>query len=238
LTPTARREPIPANQRPFKQPTYNKKLSMGTDIYGVFQRLDKATGTWHDIQSNYEQTRNYQLFAVLAGVRNGVGFAGVHTGDHVTPISEPRGLPSDFAVTGDGDLHPLAAPLKHIYSYDDDGDLSMFIGDDSHSWLTGLEMLEWYKCAPTVTKAGIVERTVYETWNGNGRPSGFCSGVFGPNVMLINDTHEEKELSPKWTHIRCQWQSDLGVELAHFFTEVAWLVFAHEEIRFVFGFDS
>ena len=69
---------------------------MGTDIHGVFQRHDEATGQWHDIPSNYAQDRHYQLFAVLAGVRNGTGFAGVVTGEPVKPIAEPRGYPKDF----------------------------------------------------------------------------------------------------------------------------------------------
>ena len=84
---------------------------MGTDIHGVFQRLDKTTGQWHDVASNYEQDRHYQLFAVLADVRNGYGFAGIPTGEVVTPIAKRRGLPADFAM--DGDSHPIAT-LEHM----------------------------------------------------------------------------------------------------------------------------
>ena len=80
---------------------------MGTDIHGVFQRHDNTTGQWHDVPSNYKQDRHYQLFAVLADVRNGYGFAGIQTGEVVTPTSKPRGLPSDFAI--EGEAHPLAA---------------------------------------------------------------------------------------------------------------------------------
>lgn len=58
---------------------------MGTDIHGVFQAFDN--GQWRDVESSYEQDRHYQLFAVLAGVRNGYGFAGVPTGEPVTPIA-------------------------------------------------------------------------------------------------------------------------------------------------------
>lgn len=39
--------------------------------------------------------RNYDLFAALAGVRNGRGFAGVYTGEPIVPIAEPRGIPED-----------------------------------------------------------------------------------------------------------------------------------------------
>ena len=54
---------------------------MGTDIHGVFQRFDAAAGIWEDVPSKYEQDRHYQLFAVLAGVRNGYGFAGAQTAE-------------------------------------------------------------------------------------------------------------------------------------------------------------
>jgi hypothetical protein len=39
--------------------------------------------------------RNYDLFAALADVRNGAGFAGVDTGDPIVPIASPRGVPDD-----------------------------------------------------------------------------------------------------------------------------------------------
>lgn len=39
--------------------------------------------------------RNYDLFAVLADVRNGRGFAGIVTGDRIEPIADPRGVPDD-----------------------------------------------------------------------------------------------------------------------------------------------
>lgn len=127
---------------------------MGTDIHGVFQRHDKATGQWHDVPSNYEQDRHYQLFAVLAGVRNGHGFAGVPTGEAVTPIAEPRGLPDDFAI--EDEAHPLAT-LEHMNPlsrkwHEDDEKLEVWMGDHSHSWLTGKEILAWAEKAPEVLK--------------------------------------------------------------------------------------
>lgn len=85
---------------------------MGTDIHGVFQRRDKTTSQWVDVPSNYKQDRHYQLFAVLAGVRNGHGFARVRTGEAVKPIAEPRGLPKDFALIDEGS-HPLTA-IEHM----------------------------------------------------------------------------------------------------------------------------
>ncbi len=39
--------------------------------------------------------RNYDLFAMLANLRNGVGFAGRKRGEVLDPIDEPRGIPED-----------------------------------------------------------------------------------------------------------------------------------------------
>lgn len=213
---------------------------MGTDIHGVFQRHDKATGQWHDVPSNYEQDRHYQLFAVLAGVRNGYGFAGAPTGEAVTPIAEPRGLPSDFAM--DDEAHPLAT-LEHMdpgrRKYHQAGEkLEQWMGDHTYSWLTGAEMLAWAEKAPEVVKTGVLDRAVYEAWDGATRPPSYSGGISGRDVVLVNDNSVEKEQAPNWTHIRCTWQSDLRAELAYFFDEVARLVAEHGDVRFVFGFDS
>ncbi len=192
---------------------------MGTDIHGVFQRRDKSTGKWCDVPSDYQQKRHYQLFAVLAGVRNGYGVAGLPTGRIVTPIAEPRGTPIDFAMTRANKTE-------------------LWLGNHSYSWLTGDEMLAWFEKAPEVEKVGILDRSVYEKWDGVSEPRSYCTGVFGTNVVQINDNEVEKKLAPHWTHIQCFWHSALRVELAYFFDEVARLKKKHGDVRFVFGFDG
>ena len=49
------------------------------------------------VRESWYRSRNYSLFAMLADVRNGHGFAGSDTGDPVVPIADPRGLPSDVS---------------------------------------------------------------------------------------------------------------------------------------------
>lgn len=196
---------------------------MGTDIHGVFQR--RAGNQWHDIPSLYEQDRHYQLFAVLAGVRNGYGFAGVPTGEAVTPISEPRGLPIDFPV--DDDSHHEAGKLLEIW-----------MGDHSYSWLTGAEMLAWAETAPRIVKTGVLSREAYGDWDKTSPPKMYCGGVSGGGALVVQDNTFAKKAQPHWTHIQCTWTRDLREELADFFGEVARLVSEHGEIRFVFGFDS
>lgn len=206
---------------------------MGTDIHGVWQKRTQ-TG-WQDIPSKYKQERHYSLFAVLADVRNGYGFAGIRTGEFVKPIAEPRGLPSDFEVVDD--FHPITDVTCTSREWELD-DMSVWMGDHSFSWLTGSEMLAWTESAPVVVKTGILEREVYDRWDGESTPDGWCGGISGRDVITVRDSEEEKRRQPNWTHIECEWDSDLKQDLAYFFDEVARLVSDHGEIRFVFGFDN
>jgi hypothetical protein len=211
---------------------------MGTDIHAVFQKQVDG-GAWVDIPTDYQGERDYQLFAVLADVRNGYGFAGIVTGGRVEPIALPRGLPDMFVLTTDGE-HPVdSLELMGRYAkYHDDGEpFSIWMGDHSFSWLYGREMLEWFKGAPTVEHTGIVDRATFEVWDGKSCPREWCGDIEGPNVFKVNDEAGAAR-NPNWTHRRISWPADLRLRLAYFFDEVARLVAIHGEIRMVFGFDS
>lgn len=205
---------------------------MGTDIHGAFQRHDG--NKWVDVESSYEFDRHYQLFAVLAGVRNGHGFAGVVTGEVVTPISEPRGLPADFVMMDD--LHPdPAGNASH-----EDGPLvweGVWMGDHSHSWLTSAEMLAWYDHAPIVVKQGLLTRAEYDEWDKVSKPAMYCGDAWGPGVVKIHEA-EIAHATKDWSHVFCTWESPLRDELAYFFDEVRRLHELHSGVRLVFGFDS
>ena len=111
---------------------------MGCNIHTVWQK--KVGDSWVDIESEYEENRHYALFAVLAGVRNGVHHW-VKNGYFVTPIAEPRGFPKDFDVL-DGDMHKTDIVPKWMDTERFEGEVWM--GDHSYSWLSGEEMLKWY----------------------------------------------------------------------------------------------
>lgn len=209
---------------------------MGTDIHGVWQK--RTPQGWEDVASVYQQDRHYQLFAVLAGVRNGYGFAGILTGEPVTPIAEPRGLPADFAVIEDA--HPVASlsimtPWQQQYHTPDD-ELSVWMGDHSYSWLTSTEMLAWR--APRLVCCGVLYRGDYESWDRKTPPASYSGDVSGPGVIKIRDNEIEKQATPNWNFIFCEWEADLADELSYFFDEVRRLHDLHGEVRFVFGFDS
>jgi hypothetical protein len=210
---------------------------MGTDIHGVFQRHD--AGKFVDVPSEYDFNRHYQLFAVLADVRNGTGFAGVQTGEVVKPIAEPRGLPDDFKA--DDDVHPIAsielmAPWKRRY-HEEGEPLEVWMGDHSHSWLTSDEMLSWFENAPSVVQRGVVSREQYDAWDKQSRPASYCGGIAGFGVLVIDEC-EVGKTDEAWTHVNVTWESPLKEELAYFFNEVKRLHDLHGGVRFVFGFDS
>ena len=86
---------------------------MGTDIHFYVERRNGkgwvSCDTWEDdeyepgrktvpFHQHFYDTRNYDLFAILANVRNGRGFAGTDTGDGFVPLCEPRGLPDDMSA--------------------------------------------------------------------------------------------------------------------------------------------
>lgn len=202
---------------------------MGTDIHGVFQRHDGIN--WVDISSTYEQDRHYQLFAVLAGVRNG---------REVTPISEPRGLPADFKVV-DEENHPIESlsimsPWRQKYHEATEA-LEVWMGDHSHSWLTSSEMLAWFESAPVVVQCGVISREQYEAWDKETKPDSYSGDIIGPRVVVIEESEVGHTNSP-WSHVRVTWESPLKLELEYFFNEVRRLQNEHGEVRFVFGFDS
>lgn len=103
--------------------------------------------------------RNYDLFAILADVRNGRGFAGTGTG--FKPISGPRGVPSD------------AGPeyLKEVDRWGGDG--------HSHSHLTLAELLA-YDWNQTTAHRGFVDGRSYAIFKEKGKPDSWCGDVYGP----------------------------------------------------------
>lgn len=104
--------------------------------------------------------RNYGLFAILANVRNGYGFAGVDTGDGYVPISKPRGLPQD------------ASPNVKRSSEEWDGD------GHSHSHFTVAELLA-YDWTQVTKRRGWVDPVEWAKWRDFGKPVGWSGGVGG-----------------------------------------------------------
>jgi hypothetical protein len=159
---------------------------MGCDIHFYVEKKNKAGTKWvsADVwekddnyvhvpyEKRYYSGRNYNLFAILADVRNGSGFAGCKTGEGFNPISQPKGLPDD-----------VSKEMKQA---------SEGMGGDghSHSWFTLRELLD-YDWTQTTKLQGWCDFKTWETWSRWDRahglgPESYCGGVEGREVAHIS----------------------------------------------------
>lgn len=201
---------------------------MGTDIHGRLQRRYNPEGAYFDA-GPIEDGRSYAVFAMLAGVRNGYGFAGVKTHEPLVPISEPRGLPAD---------NP---------KYEGE-DAEWMWGDHSESWVTLRELLDWPGWDKDLEMTGVLDREEYERVIREGdRPRGGCGGISGGSV--VQTTHEAVlagSAPQAWTHVTYSWRTPFREHVKLFRLWLDYIEAKHGwelksdpgAVRLVFGFDS
>lgn len=160
---------------------------MGCDIHFYVER--RVDGKWVtadkwgkdeddnnrtvSLGGSYYGDRNYDLFAILANVRNGHGFAGVKTGEGFVPISEPRGIPNDASSE-----YRAYAESWGMYGH-------------SHSYLTVAEIMA-YDWTQTTKKQGWVTRKQYARYKVRGAPDSWSGGVSGGGVQHVSNADMEK----------------------------------------------
>lgn len=163
---------------------------MGTDIHIQAEKLDRKTMVWEtipvprhlwsewhikyaddpddpDFGQEWVDFRNYSLFAMLADVRNGYGFAGISTGTGFKPISKPRGLPED-----------ISQKVKRLY-YED--------GGHSESWLSLREVMEYPVKDLRTKRRGCLKVEDLRAWRKTKsiQPPSWCGWTSGPNVHHV-----------------------------------------------------
>lgn len=196
-------------------------------------------GRWYD-------GRNYDLFAILADVRNGHGFAGVDTGDRLVPIASPRGIPADCSPS-----------VKKSYDeWDSDG--------HSHSWFTLRELLD-YDWTQVAVKRGTVTAVIYEEWKRlkawEPCPKEYSGGVSGGNVMHVTEEEmnylinaiakdvDRRDLSAAIAtrmanvYTRIQWTEPYSERVGSWWTQTMPRLLAaakgdYDSVRIVFWFDN
>jgi len=201
-----------------------------------------------DYDKRFYHARNYNLFSILANVRNGHGFAGVKTGEGFVPICEPKGLPADVTklVKADSD------------SWNGDG--------HSHSWLTVAELMAYDWTQSTKLSGWLNAAEFYEWTNFGSRergesPEGWCGGVSGSHVRHVSETEMKKlikgvqdrcpsgyhqvletinkELAS--TYVHCEWKQFYYQCCSQFLGQTLprlWRLGAFEDVRIVFWFDN
>ena len=227
---------------------------MGCDIHICIQAQD-ADGEWREIQwqqapYNYEgaekpvpdipiapeqfRSRNYDLFAILADVRNGVGFAGIKTGEGWPSIAPDRGLPDGFQE--DALLPDPCYPE----------DAQRWIGDHSFTWiaLDELKSFAWDVTATQiygVVPAGEYERLTVE----RAIPRSYSGGIVGAGIVTYEpDAYRLAKTNgvlAKRPYVRMAWTETAREATNNWPGDVIpWLdsLAAGRPLRLVLGFDS
>lgn len=157
---------------------------MGCDIHFYVERRESGAWVTCDIweeedgslhvpyEKSFYHDRNYDLFAILANVRNGYGFAGIKTGGGFNPIAEPRGVPDDAC----------AEYKATVERWEGDG--------HSHSWFTVDELL-CYDWTQTALHEGVVGPQEWAHWKLSGSPRSWAGEVWGKGIKHF--TPEEME---------------------------------------------
>lgn len=207
---------------------------MGTDIHVVFQK--KVGDSWQDIPHDYDENRHYYLFAWLANVRNGFGFAGVLTGSPIKPISMPRGFPQDFKVEDERhptDLDKIAKWHLKYMDEDEKKNPSVWMGYHSQSWLFLEEIIKAPK--PVTWKTGVISKDYFYEWDGKSKPEAYSGAITGHDIFVAPNPCS---FDDKTTHVQVFWKEN-GDELDYFVELVQNLYNEHgSNTRMVFGFDS
>lgn len=167
---------------------------MGTDIHGTFQKKVTQDGfdSWVDVDDTWQRGRDYLLFSILAGVRNGHGFAGVVTGEEVEPISEPRGLPADMLkILPSGRWEVVDDEIDNLTEEEGCKLHRSWRGSQhSHSWLDATEMLQKWNDIKSKTYriVQVTDRETYHRLEKDGKESkGHCSFISGKDILVIDE---------------------------------------------------
>lgn len=194
---------------------------MGCDIHAVIERRNERydRGEWLN-SGDPDIGRNYEMFAVLAGVRNY---------DGVTPIMEPRGLPA-FAGWSESSVgeswikwdwegeveRPCYEIERQAERYGVDG--------HSHSWLTLAEIKAYDTEQEIVDQSLIVGRR--------------DDGGVAMTARATTGTHEGIVGQRKVLRWPGEEKPECWLRLIRYMEQAKWDGQSDEEVRLVFFFDN
>lgn len=228
---------------------------MGTDIHIAVEAYDgtawvsktkfKNDDGYMYPESEVYDGQNYNLFAILANVRNGYGFAGVKTSDGFNFISTPKGIPEDAS--------PEVSAWMANY-------------DHTPSWLTVAEIMA-FDWTQVTTLTGVVDLAEWARWKAAGEPESWSGGISGPDIVVHDPAmaeeawvaagspnlwdivhHREgseelvqRKLGPGRHYFRVSWDKPYHVCCEEFLGSTLpqlWRLGKPEHVRICFFFDS
>ena len=208
-------------------------------------------GQWAEVSAKYEpfNDRYYDLFAVLANVQNGYGFAGVKTGGFIKPISEPRGFPDDLSPT----VKRWTTMYEDESLTEEEREAMHSLGDHSFSWLTAAELAA-YDWDAEHDKTGVIPLADFAKRvadNVQTPPESWCGATFGHDVVTIPEAQARTALSNGVgliatlrtdVHVQIAWRQPTVRPTSEFRTRVIpGMLALHPDptaVRLIFGFDS
>ena len=202
---------------------------MGTDIHAVLA-MKNTDGKWLASSMPAYDSRNYRVFAILANVRNGYGFAGTYTHKPLVPIQDRRPWPDGFS-TKDGHIKLL----KEYSSIE----LSVWMGDHSFGYVTIAELLA-YDWDQPIYQGGVVGIEEFNRCKSSGDavPNFWSGDVIGRGIVIS----EEYAIHEKTTHVRMQWSQPLRNTVMDFYSWLQYIRYNSytnpEKLYLIFGFDS
>lgn len=217
----------------------NGKWELIGEIFkNQYYDADKQLTDWNKplVNEPYDG-RNYNLFAILANVRNGRGFAGVKTSDALNYISEPKGYPDD-----------MSEELKK------DDWFSVENVDGHSASYFNLQELESFDWLQTFCRCGFITETQYVELKNEGKnPDNWCGDIGGDGIIklsneemddLINGIYPRNEGKQYYT--RATFNPITYAECCgRFLTETIPALIAlipengtKEDVRIVFNFDN
>jgi len=201
-----------------------------------------------EYDESYCTGRNYDLFAILANVRNGSGFAGCDLGSEKARIAEPRGLPDDVC--------------DQIRAQYDQWDCDAHSA--SHFTLFELLSFAWTQ---TSQKRGYTTLAEFCRWYGfrldlrQEDPKEYCGMISGQKIQLMT-TEEATDLIHakcpediklpwdrlKWAkenypdiHVHVEWSQSYHRQCDTFWSETIPRLLRlgpSKDVRIVFWFDN
>lgn len=222
---------------PYTEEAYHYDLDAGNpNVYLEQQRavVEDFRATGGVVFPQQFTGRNYDLFGILANVRNGSGFAGCDTGDAWPSIAPDRGLPEG-----------MGRPSGDVRYPGEDGEDEPYLGDHSFTWVTldELEAFDWE--GTVVNQRGVVSAEVYESLQPGEAPREWSGGVSGPGVYVyMPDRYEQVKQAgelAKQPYVKITWPQTAASATGHWWRKVGPVlktIAAGRPLRLVLGFDS
>jgi hypothetical protein len=215
---------------------YGQDYQINVDVLG----LGDNPNDWRSFDREVLRDRNYILFAILADVRNGYGFAGCETHDPIKPLrtGEQSRLPNDILFS------PRCQTLSP--GSDDCTYNSRWLGYHSQQVITAEEILS-YDFQQRLVEYGVFAIDEFIKFMLGDRDVGYSYDVWGEPIVKhprvdLTDGKAVVFNTKGYTHIPAKWNDDKPIieYVKDFVADVKQIVADNPDydIRLVIGFDS